>query len=82
MLKDGKESKGTYKIIDGDKIDMTSESGGHVVQSQYRFDGNDRLIILMGVSERPTRISEAAGATGPRLHGKGGGIIVKLSRKG
>ncbi len=81
MLKDGKESEWTYKIIDGDKIDMAAKNDGHSVQSQYRFEGNDRLVILMGVQERPTRIGEAVGASEPRLHGKGGGIVVKLRRK-
>lgn len=87
LTKTGKEQKHTYKVLDADKIDLETANpviGGTLkLTGQFKFDGPDRLILLLGNADaRPTRITEAERADhGATLPGKGGGTVSKLRRK-
>lgn len=87
LTKVGKEQKHTYKVVDADKIDMETTNpvaGGTLkIAGQFKFDGPDRLTILLNNADaRPTRIAEAERADhGATLTGKGGGTVSKLKRK-
>lgn len=51
LTKVGKEQKHTYKVVDADKIDMETSNpvaGGTLkMAGQFKFDGPDRLTILL-----------------------------------
>jgi hypothetical protein len=87
LTKASKEQKHTYKVLDADKIDLETTNpvnGGTLkLAGQFKFDGPDRLILLLGNADaRPTRITEAERADhGATLPGRGGGTVSKLRRK-
>jgi hypothetical protein len=87
LTKANKEQKHAYKVLDADKIDLETANpvnGGTLkMAGQFKFDGPDRLILLLNTADaRPTRIAEAERADhGATLSGKGGGSVSKLRRK-